>query len=157
MSKNMAEELIYPISSTQQLLTRLAVVIPELQSMLQRIEETRDEVNSHEDKDTFFQTFCLRYSEILSDYTINIMNKLRTNPRTGAPMPMKQDEISQLKIMMFNIMQYGLQIMPYIRSFLSMLMSGFAAYSSGYGLHPRQLETTFFQPNISTVRIEEIE
>ena len=153
----MAEELIYPINSTQQLLTRLAVVIPELQSMLQRIEEAGDEVCSHEDRDTFFQTFCLRYSEILSDYTINIMNKLRTNPRTRTPMPMKQDEISQLKIMMFNIIQYGLQIMPYIRSFLSMLMSGFADYSSGHSFYPRQLETTSSLPNISTVRIEEIE
>lgn len=155
--KKMSSDLIHPIRNTQQLLSTLALVIPELQQMLVRIEETGQELSDLEDRSTFIHNFCLRYSEILSDYTVTVLNKLRRNPRTGESMPMKSDEVSYLKVLMYRIMEYGLQMMPYIQSLFSMLMSGFAYSSSDYSFYQPSLQISSLAPEPTTVLIEEIE
>lgn len=150
-------ELIHPIRNTQELLSRLFVVLPEIQNMMSRMEEANSELKGMVGRSNFLHICFTKYSDILSDYIVVVLNKIRRNPHTGEPIHMKVEEVSELKNILYKIMQIGLQLMPYITSFISMLMSVGLFRPRNYMLHPPRESISSEESSPNIVEIEEID
>lgn len=117
------------IRSTDQLLSTMVILIPELQRMFYRLEEINRETNveigdvSTSHSRDRMRIFIDRYTDVVSNFAINNLNHLRRNPNTGAPAPLNSNEISRLRIIINRVLEYGFMMIPYISSLIANLMS----------------------------------